>query len=184
MQSEFESEKLWQQVSIEIARDDQVAATHEKTILEEAQRKEARDRGTRGDQWLAKHFQLDPATGNWIYKASDSRPWDTNNDVYQYEYNYDILTKTRHSAPGIRSSSILSVDIPNTAVSKPTRSWTLKIIIWFFSLVGVFRLSNRRQDVKNCLSNQKAYHQKFEIARIQMELRFILILVVIGNEMI
>lgn len=128
MQSEFESEKLWQKVSIEIVRDDQDAATQEKAALEDAQRKGAKDRAAKGEPWLTKHFQMDPATGNWVYKAVDSRPWDTNNDVYQYEYNYDILTKTRHSAPGIRRSSILSVDMPSTSVSKPVRSWTLKII--------------------------------------------------------
>lgn len=37
-QGEFESERLWQHVSAAILRDDMVAATEEKTILEEAQR--------------------------------------------------------------------------------------------------------------------------------------------------
>ncbi|XP_044740925.1 oxysterol-binding protein-related protein 8 isoform X2 [Chrysoperla carnea] len=116
-QTEYESERLWQHVSAAIQRDDQVAATEEKTILEEAQRSAARERLAKGEEWIPKHFQLDPITHNWIYKAADSRPWDVNNDVYQFEYQYDILTKTRHPTPVIRTSSI-SYNRPAVAVIK------------------------------------------------------------------
>jgi len=51
-----------------------------------------------------------------MYKHADLRPWDPRNDVYQYEYNYVIQTKTRHQTPMIRTASIVSVD-PQTVVS-------------------------------------------------------------------
>lgn len=46
----------------------------------------------------------------WIYKYADLRPWDPRNDVKQYEWDYKVLTKTRHQAPMVRTSSIVSVD--------------------------------------------------------------------------
>lgn len=46
----------------------------------------------------------------WIYKYADLRPWDPRNDVKQYEWDYKVLTKTRHQAPMVRTASIVSVD--------------------------------------------------------------------------
>ncbi|XP_066967226.1 oxysterol-binding protein-related protein 8 isoform X4 [Macrobrachium rosenbergii] len=109
-QGPFESERLWQLVSAAIKSDDQVAATEEKTILEEAQRSAARERKAKCDEWIPKHFSQDPVTGVYVYKHSDLRPWDPRTDLFQYEYNYLISTKTRHKAPMIRTASIVSVD--------------------------------------------------------------------------
>ncbi|XP_023222166.1 oxysterol-binding protein-related protein 8-like [Centruroides sculpturatus] len=107
-QEEFESERLWQHVSAAILRGDQVAATEEKTILEEAQRKAAKERQIKLEKWTPKLFLLDLLIGGWIYKHADTRPWDPRNDVLQYEYNYIIQTKTRHRTPVVRTSSIVS----------------------------------------------------------------------------
>lgn len=107
-QEEFESERLWQHVSAAILRSDQVAATEEKTILEEAQRKAAKERQIKLEKWTPKLFILDLIIGGWIYKHADTRPWDPRNDVLQYEYNYIIQTKTRHRTPVVRTSSIVS----------------------------------------------------------------------------
>ncbi|XP_067122060.1 oxysterol-binding protein-related protein 8 isoform X6 [Centruroides vittatus] len=107
-QEEFESERLWQHVSAAILRGDQIAATEEKTILEEAQRKAAKERQIKLEKWTPKLFLLDLLIGGWIYKHADTRPWDPRNDVLQYEYNYIIQTKTRHRTPVVRTSSIVS----------------------------------------------------------------------------
>jgi len=81
-----------------------------------------------------------------MYKHADLRPWDPRNDVYQYEYNYVIQTKTRHQTPMIRTASIVSVD-PQTVVSfsvlfsslqhsspKGYIEYSKGLFLWFFSL--------------------------------------------------
>ncbi|XP_013118598.2 oxysterol-binding protein-related protein 8 isoform X3 [Stomoxys calcitrans] len=105
-----ESERLWNLVSAAIRRDDQVGATEEKTVLEESQRNAAKERKVTFTEWEPLHFQQDIITGKWIYKYADLRPWDPRNDVKQFEWDYKILTKTRHQAPMVRTASIVSVD--------------------------------------------------------------------------
>uniref|UniRef100_A0A1A9UF02 Oxysterol-binding protein n=1 Tax=Glossina austeni TaxID=7395 RepID=A0A1A9UF02_GLOAU len=100
-----ESERLWSLVSAAIRRDDQHGATEEKTVLEEAQRKGAKERKATFVQWDPYHFSQDLLTG----KYADLRPWDPRNDVKQYEIDYKVLTKTRHLAPMVRTASIVSV---------------------------------------------------------------------------
>lgn len=48
---------------------DQLRATQEKFVLEDAQRKEARERGDKA--WTPRFFQQDPVTSEWIYKHSE-----------------------------------------------------------------------------------------------------------------
>lgn len=59
-----ESEKLWSLVSEAIRNDDQSAATQNKTILEETQRQEAKQRKAQLMEWQPAHFYLDAITGN------------------------------------------------------------------------------------------------------------------------
>lgn len=59
---------------------------------------------------MPKHFEQDLKTGQWVYRHGDLRPWDPRNDVYQYEYDYIIQTKTKHPTPMIRTASIVSVE--------------------------------------------------------------------------
>uniref|UniRef100_A0A7N8Y6D0 Oxysterol binding protein-like 5 n=1 Tax=Mastacembelus armatus TaxID=205130 RepID=A0A7N8Y6D0_9TELE len=65
-QGEFESERLWQHVTSAIMDRDQLRATQEKFVLEEAQRKEARERGDK--PWIPCLFRQDPVTSEWTYK--------------------------------------------------------------------------------------------------------------------
>ncbi|KAK8376642.1 hypothetical protein O3P69_009925 [Scylla paramamosain] len=109
-QGAFESERLWQLVSAAIKSDDQMAATEEKTILEEAQRSAANERKVKCEEWVPRYFGQDLVRGVYVYKHSDLRPWDPRTDLFQYEHNYVIATKTRHKAPMIRTASIVSVD--------------------------------------------------------------------------
>lgn len=55
-QGQWESENLWQAVTLAINNDDQVAATEAKTVLEEAQRERARERKNIGQEWIPKYF--------------------------------------------------------------------------------------------------------------------------------
>lgn len=114
-QGEWESEKLWLAVTQAINRDDQVAATDAKTLLEEAQRERAKERKSNGQEWIPKYFVQDIMSGNWVYRHADARPWDPRNDVIQYEYDYIIRTKTRHKTPIMRTGSIVSAD-PQTQI--------------------------------------------------------------------
>lgn len=111
LQQEYESERLWQHVSAAIVRGDQVAATEEKTILEEAQRRSAKERQARMEPWMPRFFIQDLLTGDYIYKHADSRPWDPRNDVVQFERHGVIQSKTRHQTPIVPSGgSLVSIE--------------------------------------------------------------------------
>nr|CAD7200246.1 unnamed protein product [Timema douglasi] len=56
-QGDFESENLWQHVSAAILGDDQIMATEEKTVLEEAQRAAVKERKLKCLEWIPKHFE-------------------------------------------------------------------------------------------------------------------------------
>lgn len=62
-QGNIESERLWQHVSAAIRRDDQIAATEEKTALEEAQRTAVKERKATCSDWVPALFQQDLVTG-------------------------------------------------------------------------------------------------------------------------
>ena len=49
------------------------------------------------------------------------RPWDPRNDVTQYESKYQLLTKTRHKTPMMRTQSIVSVLAPGPLLSQAPR---------------------------------------------------------------
>uniref|UniRef100_A0A3P8Q861 Oxysterol-binding protein n=1 Tax=Astatotilapia calliptera TaxID=8154 RepID=A0A3P8Q861_ASTCA len=98
-QGESESERLWQHVTRAINNKDQTEATNEKFILEEAQRKSARERKAKCEEWSPALFEQDPITGEWHYKYADTRPWDPLNDLIQFEKDGCIQTKVRHRTP-------------------------------------------------------------------------------------
>ncbi|XP_076732235.1 oxysterol-binding protein-related protein 8 isoform X6 [Maylandia zebra] len=108
-QGESESERLWQHVTRAINNKDQTEATNEKFILEEAQRKSARERKAKCEEWSPALFEQDPITGEWHYKYADTRPWDPLNDLIQFEKDGCIQTKVRHRTPMVRSGSLISL---------------------------------------------------------------------------
>ena len=57
-QEDCESVKLWRYVSDAIDKDDQHAATEQKSILEEAQRAGARERKANEESWVPRYFEL------------------------------------------------------------------------------------------------------------------------------
>lgn len=124
-QTEWESARLWQHVSQAIINEDQVGATEEKTKLEEAQRAGYRERDATGTKWMTKLFQEEPGiligpdgtVPKYVYKNADERPWDPRNDLFQYEKDYEVCTKTRHKTPMIRTQSVVSV----LEIGKPER---------------------------------------------------------------
>ncbi|KAK0141049.1 Oxysterol-binding protein-related protein 5 [Merluccius polli] len=89
-QGEFESERLWQHVTSAIQDRDQNRATQEKFVLEEAQRKEARERGEK--PWSSRLFHMDPVSGEWTYKHIDTQPWDPERCLAQFEKDGVIQT--------------------------------------------------------------------------------------------
>ncbi|XP_062318696.1 oxysterol-binding protein-related protein 5 isoform X2 [Osmerus eperlanus] len=92
-QGPFESERLWQHVTSAIVDRDQNRATQEKFVLEEAQRTEARDRGDK--PWSSRLFCLDPDTQEWTYRHMDTRPWDPETCLVQFEKDGLIQTQER-----------------------------------------------------------------------------------------
>ncbi|NWH74550.1 OSBL8 protein, partial [Piaya cayana] len=105
-QDDFESEKLWQQVTRAINNKDQTEATQEKYVLEEAQRRSAKERKLKGEEWTCKLFDQDAVTGEWHYKYADTRPWDPLNDMVQFEKDGIIQTKVRHRTPMVNVPKI------------------------------------------------------------------------------
>ncbi|CAF2906428.1 unnamed protein product [Rotaria sp. Silwood2] len=116
-QQDNESEKLWQRVTTAIKQNDQISATEEKTIIEDEQRKQIKERKATGTEWHPRLFNIDPNTKQWIYTYADSRPWDAHNDISTYENNFIICTRTRHRAQNInhtnqsssRNNSIINI---------------------------------------------------------------------------
>ncbi|XP_018621224.1 oxysterol-binding protein-related protein 5 [Scleropages formosus] len=92
-QGEFESERLWRHVTSAILARDQERATQEKFVLEEAQRQEARERGSK--LWTPRLFGLDPVSNEWRYKYTDAKPWDPSRCLVQFEKDGIIQTKER-----------------------------------------------------------------------------------------
>ncbi|KAJ3612320.1 hypothetical protein NHX12_020596 [Muraenolepis orangiensis] len=98
-QEDFECERLWQHVTRAINNKDQTEATNEKCVLEEAQRKAARERKALCEDWSPALFEQDTLSGEWHYRYADTRPWDLLNDLIQFENNGRIQTKVRHRTP-------------------------------------------------------------------------------------
>jgi hypothetical protein len=110
LQEDFESKKLWLRVSEAVICSDQQMATQEKFLLEEEQRKAARERKLKMADWVPRLFEQNLITGGWVYKYADLRPWDAMNDVVQYERDMIIQTKTRHQTPIVHTTSLVQVD--------------------------------------------------------------------------
>ncbi|CAG01146.1 unnamed protein product, partial [Tetraodon nigroviridis] len=96
-QGEFESERLWQHVTSAIKDRDQLRATQEKFVLEEAQRKEAKERGEK--PWSPRLFHRDPVTSDWTYRHLDFRPWDPEHCLIQFEKDGIIQTQEKSQKP-------------------------------------------------------------------------------------
>ncbi|CAH0698225.1 unnamed protein product [Spodoptera exigua] len=102
-QQEFESAKLWIKVSEAIQNEDQVAATEQKTLIEEAQRARARNLVT---PWVPRLFhrnlQAVPTDGvvdqGWIYNHLNINPW-APDEVMEYEEDFVIKTLREGAAP-------------------------------------------------------------------------------------
>lgn len=90
--------RLWQRVTAAIKQNDQLSATEEKTIIEDEQRKQIRERKATGVEWHPRLFNIDSNSKEWIYTYADTRPWDAHNDISTYENNFVICTRTRHRA--------------------------------------------------------------------------------------
>lgn len=63
--------RLWTAVSAAIVQGDQNAATHEKYLLEEAQRQGAKERKAKMVDWVPRLFERDAITGDWMYKYAE-----------------------------------------------------------------------------------------------------------------
>ncbi|XP_035379476.1 oxysterol-binding protein-related protein 5 isoform X2 [Electrophorus electricus] len=92
-QGPFESERLWTHVTSAIIAKDQNKATQEKFVLEETQRQEARERGER--PWCPRLFTLNTDTSEWQYKYADTKPWDSDSCLVQFEKDGIIQAKVR-----------------------------------------------------------------------------------------
>ncbi|GCC36771.1 hypothetical protein chiPu_0015269 [Chiloscyllium punctatum] len=98
-QEDMESAKLWRHVTHAIHNKDQNEATNEKFVLEETQRKAAKQRKAKGEEWVPRLFEQELVTGEWQYKYADTRPWDPLNDLVQFEKEGVIQSKVWHRTP-------------------------------------------------------------------------------------
>lgn len=77
--------RLWQHVTRAINNKDQTEATNEKFVLEEAQRKSARERKAKCEEWIPALFEQDPVTGEWHYRYAEwvKKLLEPNLDLYK-----------------------------------------------------------------------------------------------------
>ncbi len=54
-----------------IGKGDQTAATHEKYLLEEAQRQHIKERKAKMIEFMPRLFEMDVITGDWVYKHAE-----------------------------------------------------------------------------------------------------------------
>ncbi|XP_045456126.1 oxysterol-binding protein-related protein 8 [Melitaea cinxia] len=95
-QQEWESQRLWLKVSEAILNEDQVVATEQKTIIEEAQRARARSLLA---PWIPRLFHRDsrsaPPEGItdqcWKYNHSNTSPWQPD-ELIEYEDDFIITS--------------------------------------------------------------------------------------------
>lgn len=80
-QEDFESQKLWINVTNAIKKRDQKEATVEKTKLEDAQRKTAKERA---EEWAPRLFRKNTA-GEWTYKYINYKPYSPNEETQEEE---------------------------------------------------------------------------------------------------
>nr|XP_021532705.1 oxysterol-binding protein-related protein 5-like [Aotus nancymaae] len=114
-QTELESERLWQHVSRAIGNGDQHRATQEKSALEEAQRRRARERQESLTPWKPQLFHLDPVTQEWRYRHEDRSPWDPLKDIAQFEQ--DGILRTLRQEAVARQTTFLGSPGPRHEVS-------------------------------------------------------------------
>ncbi|XP_041984273.1 oxysterol-binding protein-related protein 8 isoform X2 [Aricia agestis] len=127
-QHEFESQRLWLKVSEAIYSEDQVIATEQKTIIEEAQRVRARNLVT---AWVPRHFHRDslliPPEGIadqcWRYNHSNTRPWQPD-ELIEYEEDFVITSAVAGLAPGLALAAGLPPGLPRSAPRLRDRSDT------------------------------------------------------------
>lgn len=109
-QEDRESVKLWSKVSEALSQYDDEAASNEKLFLEDMQRKEARDRRS---AFVPKNFSYDELKKEWIYRWLDTRNWDEDVDILQFEDDFRIKTLVVAAREGDRSklSSDTNLDV-------------------------------------------------------------------------
>ncbi|XP_043914937.1 oxysterol-binding protein-related protein 5 isoform X2 [Protopterus annectens] len=101
-QGEFESERLWQHVTSAINAKDQHKATQEKFVLEDAQRKAARELKGLSKDWIPQLFQKEESKDQWTYKYTDTKPWNCLSDIAQFEKDCVIQTLQRQHCPTVQ----------------------------------------------------------------------------------
>ncbi|KAG8438410.1 hypothetical protein GDO86_008912, partial [Hymenochirus boettgeri] len=95
-QTELESERLWQHVTNAIHEGNQLQATEEKYLLEEAQRRSAREMKESGGEWMPELFEYDEMQKEWRYKYEDTQSWQPLTDIAQYEKDGVLQTIKRN----------------------------------------------------------------------------------------
>ncbi|XP_062526977.1 oxysterol-binding protein-related protein 8 isoform X1 [Bombyx mori] len=95
-QQDYESQRLWLKVSEAIQNDDQIAATEQKTVIEEAQRARARNLVA---PWVPRYFHRATqgtvpdgiVDQGWKYNHVNTSPWQPD-EVLEYEEDFVIRT--------------------------------------------------------------------------------------------
>jgi len=63
--------RLWIRVSDAVVAADQHTATQEKFLIEEEQRRTARERKIKMVEWIPRLFEQNHITGEWVYKYAE-----------------------------------------------------------------------------------------------------------------
>eukprot|EP01105_Mastigella_eilhardi_P008153 TRINITY_DN199_c0_g3_i1.p1 TRINITY_DN199_c0_g3~~TRINITY_DN199_c0_g3_i1.p1 ORF type:complete len:914 (+),score=234.39 TRINITY_DN199_c0_g3_i1:183-2924(+) len=115
-QGEFESERLWHDVTIAIIDGDQEAATVGKTKLEDAQRVDHKARELSNELWVPKFFHYDESKQQWFYNWFNPKLLDRATEVVEYESDGRILAALKQHAAAAPSTATLAAPVTSTAV--------------------------------------------------------------------
>ncbi|KAI5632018.1 oxysterol-binding protein domain-containing protein [Phthorimaea operculella] len=118
-QHDYESQKLWIKVSEAIAKEDQVVATEQKTLIEEAQRVRCKNQVT---PWVPRFFHRDDhpeapsgvVDQGWRYNHSNYTQWQPE-EQFEYEEDFVIQTITSTGAQPRLSSTQRAGSIPHVS---------------------------------------------------------------------
>eukprot|EP01120_Amphizonella_sp_Union-15-10_P015782 TRINITY_DN8182_c0_g1_i1.p1 TRINITY_DN8182_c0_g1~~TRINITY_DN8182_c0_g1_i1.p1 ORF type:complete len:404 (-),score=74.75 TRINITY_DN8182_c0_g1_i1:52-1263(-) len=94
-QDKWESIRLWTNVSEAIAKGDQIAATQEKTKLEDEQRQGFHARKLNNEQWKTKFFRKERNIDVYTYNLFNSKVYDPSIESEEEEINFLIFCKPK-----------------------------------------------------------------------------------------
>lgn len=136
---------------------DQIQATQEKFVLEEAQRRESRERGDK--PWTSRLFHQDPVTSEWTYKHKEYK------HIHTYTLSItriELLSKEREETALTASCIVLCGSI---------QPWDPERCLVQFEKDGVIQTHEKTRTQRNSLSYSHSWASQQKVGQTQTQTR-------------